>query len=80
MVQGVLQNEGLFIGGDFNGHIGTRGKGYETVHGGFGYSVRNSGWVSILDFAVAYKLSIVNSYFRTREEHSTTFKSGSTRT
>ena len=77
MVQGILQNEGLFIGGDFNGHIGSRGEGYETVHGGLGYGVRNSAGVSILDFAVAYDLSIVNSYFWKREEHLVTFKSGS---
>ena len=50
------------------------------VHGGLGYSVRNSEGVSLLDFAVAYALSIVNSYFRKRDEHLVTFKSGSART
>jgi len=66
--------------GDFNGHIGRRGDGYETVHGGFGFSKRNSGEMSILDFAVAYDLAIVNSYFKKKKEHLITFKSGSTRT
>jgi len=80
VVQGIPQNKGLFIGGDFNGHIGSRGEGYKTVHGDLGYGVRNSAGVSILDFAVAYNLSIVNSYFRKREEHLVTFKSGSART
>ena len=42
--------------------------------------MRNSEEVSILDFAVAYELSIINSYFKKREEHLITFKSGSTRT
>ena len=32
--------------------------------------------MSILDFAVAYEFSIVNSYFRKKEEHLVTFKSG----
>ena len=32
---------GLFIGGDFNGHVGTPSVGFETVHGGFGYGSRN---------------------------------------
>ena len=84
VVQGIPQNEGLLIGGDFNGHIGSRGEGYETVHGGLGYGMRNSAGVSILDFTVAYQLaydlSIVNSYFRKREEHLVTFKSGSAKT
>ena len=78
-MQSIPWNEGLFIGGDFNSHIGSRGEGYETVHGGLGYEVRNSGGVSLLDFAVAYELSIVNSYFRKRDEHLVTFKSGSAR-
>ena len=64
VIQSIPQTEKLFIGGDFNGHIGRRGDGYETIHGGFGYGERNSGRVSILDFAVAYELSIVNSYFK----------------
>jgi len=36
--------------------------------------------VSILDFAVAYELSIVSSYFKKKEEHLITFKSGNTST
>jgi len=80
VVQSIPQNEGLLIGGGFNGHIGSRGEGYEMEHRGLGYGVRNSGGVSILDFAMAYDLLIVNSYFRKREEHLVTFKSGSART
>jgi len=56
MVQSIPQNKGLLIGDDFNGHIGSRGEGYEMVHGGLGYGVRNSARVSILEFAI-YRLS-----------------------
>jgi len=80
VVQSISPTEGLFIGGNFNRHIRSRREGYETIHGDFGYSVRNSGGVSILDFAVAYELSIVNSYFKKREEHLITFKSSNTKT
>jgi len=79
VVQSLPQNEGLIIEGDFNGHIGSRVEGYERVHGGLGFGERNSGGVSILDFAVAYDLSIVNFFFRKREEHLVTFRSGSAR-
>jgi len=37
VIQSIPQTEKLFIGGDFNGHIGRGGEGYERVHGGFGY-------------------------------------------
>jgi len=72
-------DEKLLIGGDFNGHIRRIGDGYETVHGGFGYGEKNNGEVSILDFAVAYELSIVNSYFK-KEDHLISFNSGNTKT
>jgi len=43
VIQGVPQNEKIFIGGDFNGHIGDKAEGYSMTHGGFGYGERNSG-------------------------------------
>ena len=52
------------IAGDFNGHIGRTGDGYDMVHASFDYGERNNGGVSILDFAVAYELAIVNSNFK----------------
>jgi len=49
-------------------------------HGGFRYEKRNNVGVSILDFKVAYELSVVNSYFKKKWKHLVTFKSGNTRT
>jgi len=60
--------------------MGRKGDGYEMVHGGFRYGERNNGGMSILNFAVAYELSIVNFYFKKKEEHLVTFKSDNTRT
>jgi len=80
VIQGIIQIEELLIGSDFYGHIGRRRDGYETIHESFGYCERNSGGVSILDFAVAYELLIVNSYFKKKEEYLIMFKSGNTRT
>ncbi|XP_070002025.1 uncharacterized protein [Nicotiana sylvestris] len=37
----ILPAEQLFIGGDFNGHIGSTVGGYGMVHGGFSYGERN---------------------------------------
>ena len=41
---------------------------------------RNNGGVSVLDFAVAYELVVVNSFFKKKEDHLVTFKSGLSRT
>ncbi|GJV69187.1 retrovirus-related pol polyprotein LINE-1 [Tanacetum coccineum] len=51
-------------------------EGYSGVHGGFGYGVRNKEGRSILDFATAYDLAVVNSYFKKRDHHLITFQSG----
>ena len=37
VLQSVPRHEKLFLGGDFNGHIGERADGYARTHGGFGF-------------------------------------------
>ncbi|XP_071687759.1 uncharacterized protein [Rutidosis leptorrhynchoides] len=66
----------LLIGGDLNGHIGTDVEGYAGVHGGSGYGVRNEEGLSILEFAVAHDLAVVNSFFKKRDAQLATFHSG----
>ena len=76
MVRDVPSSEKLFIGGDFNGHVGTTSGGFERVHGGFGYGDRNQEGVEILNFAIAFDLMIANTFFRKRQSHLVTFSSG----
>jgi len=80
VVQDVPRSEKLFTRGDFNGHIGEDNDGYNTAHGGFDYRERNNGGVSVLDFAVAYELVVVSSFFKKKEGHLVSFKSGSIKT
>ncbi|MDL1135817.1 hypothetical protein PS057_20960 [Yersinia pestis] len=83
-LEGVLleipQGEMVFIGGDLNGHVGRDVDGYIGVHGGHGYGNRNEEGKNILEFSVAYDLMVTNTFFRKREEHLVTYKSGSSRT
>jgi len=80
VIQDVPRSEKLFIGGDFNSHIGADSVGYDAVHRGFGFGERNSGGISVLDFAVAFDLLVANSFFKKKENYLVTFKSGSCRT
>jgi len=73
IVRSIPPTERLFIGGDFNGHIGAAAGSYGEVHGGFGFGDRNGGGTSLLDFAKAFELVIANSTFPKREEHLVTF-------
>ncbi|XP_070040968.1 uncharacterized protein [Nicotiana tomentosiformis] len=73
IVRSIPPAERLFIGGGFNGHIGSTTDGYVDVHGGFGFGARNGGRISLLDFAEAFELVISNSSIPKREEHLVTF-------
>nr|XP_009784672.1 PREDICTED: craniofacial development protein 2-like [Nicotiana sylvestris] len=59
IVRQVPPAEKLFIGGDFNCHIGSKVGGYDEVHRGFGFGERNGGGTSLLDFAKAFGLNAV---------------------
>ncbi|XP_075093167.1 uncharacterized protein LOC142177455 [Nicotiana tabacum] len=80
IVRSIPPSERLFIGGDFNGHIGSSAGGYTEVHGGFGFGERNGGGISLLDFAKAFDLVIANSSFPKREEHLVTYQSSVAKT
>ncbi|XP_059298106.1 uncharacterized protein LOC132050759 [Lycium ferocissimum] len=75
LVGGISPTGKLFVGGDFNGHVGPISGGYDDVHGGFGFGDRNGGGVSLLDFARAFGLAIANSSFPKKEKHLVTFRS-----
>ncbi|KAM1611225.1 hypothetical protein TB2_000020 [Malus domestica] len=80
LVQGIAQTEKLFIGGDLNGHVGSETGNYGGFHGGHGFGERNEDGEAILDFAMAYDLFLANTFFKKREEHVITYKSGSSKT
>lgn len=46
------------------------------MYGGFGFEERIEEWREILDFALAYDLVVSNAYFKKRDFHLMTFKSG----
>ncbi|KAH1266214.1 Uncharacterized protein GmHk_01G001757 [Glycine max] len=78
VLQDIPQGEKVFLGGDLNGHVGSVDRGFEGVHGGFGLGEMNGEGKSILEFSEALDLSIVNTWFKKREEHLITYKSGGT--
>ncbi|XP_009594738.1 uncharacterized protein [Nicotiana tomentosiformis] len=80
VVHGIPHSLKLFIGEDFNDHIGAAYGGSDDVHGGFGFGVRNEGGTSLLDFVKAFDLVIANSSFPKKEEHFLTFQSSASRT
>ena len=79
-MQSIPRHKKLFLGGDFNGHIGVKADEHVRTHGDFEFGERNSRGVALLEFAIAFNLTIGNSLFKKREEHLVTFRSGSCKT
>jgi len=62
--------------GDFNGHVGDLAEGYEGVHGGHGWGVRNREGERVLEFADSFGMVVCNTYFKKEDEKLITYKSG----
>ncbi|XP_047250016.1 uncharacterized protein LOC124885819 [Capsicum annuum] len=69
VVRSIPSTEKLLVGEDFNRHIGSFPRGFEDVHGGFGFGEQNDGGAALLDFSRAFGLWIANSCFLKKEEH-----------
>ena len=76
LINTIPADEKVFIGGDFNGQIGKEAVNYNSVHGRFGYGVRNESGDILLEFALAKELGIAKSIFRKKDEHLIMYKSG----
>jgi hypothetical protein len=73
VVSKVPGKEFLIPCGDWNGHIGKAAAGYEEVHGGYGFGVRNTEGERILEFAMANSLVVGNSWFLKKDNHLITY-------
>ncbi|KAE8674435.1 Detected protein of unknown function [Hibiscus syriacus] len=76
VLRSIPEDQRVFIGGDFNGHIGSEIDGYDRVHGGFGFSGRNEEGRTLLEFATAHDMVVTNSFFNKRDLNLITFHNG----
>ncbi|XP_047024179.1 craniofacial development protein 2-like [Helicoverpa zea] len=76
LLQSIPATESKYIGGDLNGHVGSRTFTYQRIHGNWGYGNINPEGENILQFALTHDLAIVNTFFSKRPEHLVTYKSG----
>ncbi|XP_051780173.1 craniofacial development protein 2-like [Erpetoichthys calabaricus] len=76
VMNSVPKGQKVVIGADFNGHVGEGNSGDEEVMGRYGVIERNEDGQRIVDFAKRMDIAVVNMYFKKREEHRVTYKSG----
>jgi hypothetical protein len=80
VLKDVGENENLIVCGDLNGHVGARADGFEGVHGGKGFGVRNIEGELLLEFADAMGLAICNTWFTKTDSQKVTYESGGNKT
>ncbi|XP_068245354.1 craniofacial development protein 2-like [Palaemon carinicauda] len=72
----IPARERVIIGGDLNGHLGISREEIKRVHEGWGMGERNDGGERVIDFAVAFDLAIINTFFEKKINRLITYSSG----
>ena len=76
LIQSISTEERTVLGADLNGHVGEGNIGDEEIMGRYGAGTRNKEELMVVDFGKRMDLAIVNTYFKKKDEHRVTYKSG----
>ena len=76
LIESVSKEERIILGAYLNGHVGEGNIGDEEIMGRYGAGTRNKEGSMIVDFGKRMNLTIVNTYFKKKDEHRVTYKSG----
>ena len=76
----ISRDERVVICGDFNGHVGKEADGFEGVHGGYSFGVRNAEGEMLLEFAEGAEMLVANTCFMKKDHRLITYASGEHRT
>ena len=76
LIQSVSKEERIVLGADLNGYVGEGNRGDEEIMGRYGAGTRNKEGSMVVDFGKKMDLAIVNTYFKKKDKHRVTCKSG----
>ena len=76
LIESISKEERIVLGADLNGHVGKGNIGDEEIMGRYGAGTRNKEGSMVVDFGKRMDLVIVNTYFKKKNEHRVTYKSG----
>ena len=76
LIESISKEERIVLGADLNGHVGEGNIRGEEIMGRYGAGIRNKEGSMIVDFGKRNDLAIVNTYFKKKDEHRVTYKSG----
>ena len=76
LIKSISKAEKIVLGADLNGHLGEGNIGDEEIMGRYGAGTRNKERSMVVDFGKTMYLAIVNIYFKKKDKHRVTYKSG----
>ena len=76
LIESLSKQERIVLGLDLIGHAVEESIGGEKIMGRYGDGTRNRERSMIVDFAKRMDLAIVNTYFKKKDKHRVTYKSG----
>ena len=76
LIESISEEERIVLGTDLNGHVGEGNIGDEEIMERYGAGTRNKQGSKVVDFEKRMNLAIVNTYFKKKDEHKVTYKSG----
>ena len=76
LIESVSKEARIVLGADLNGYVGEGNIGDEEIMGRYGAETRNKEGAMVVDFGKRMDLAIVNTYFKKKDEHRVTYKTG----
>ena len=76
LIEIISTEERIVLGADLNGHVGEGNIGAEEIMWRYGAGTRNKEESMVVGFGKRMDLTIVNTYFKKKDEHRVTYKRG----
>ena len=76
LIESISKEERIVLNAHLNGHVGEGNIGDEEIMGRYGAGTRNKEGSMVVNFGKRMDLAIVNTYFKKKDEHRMTYKSG----
>ena len=76
LIESISKEERIVLCADLSGHVGEGNVGNEEIMGRYGAGTRNKEGSMVVEFGKRMDLAIVNTYFKNKDKHRVTYKSG----
>ena len=75
LIASINEKDMVIFGGDLSGNVGKEVDGYDNVHRGYGFGVRNTEGKRVLEIDTALDMLVCNTWFKKRDSRLITYSS-----